>query len=152
MARSRKRKRRLLRKIARNLPRGYSLSGGYLRLNGKYDLDFILMNMGPWEITFKGHSVRMYSLRYLNFQVNGTDCVRCGLRGRYFRLERHALDMENEGNRFHFNLYAVGRAGEEILMTQDHILPKSLGGVNTLGNLQTMCRECNERKGNNEEK
>jgi len=33
-------------------------------------------------------------------------------------------------------------------LTCDHIIPESKGGPTTFGNLQTMCRPCNSRKGN----
>lgn len=32
-------------------------------------------------------------------------------------------------------------------LSLDHIHPYSLGGEDTLGNLQTLCRPCNSRKG-----
>ena len=38
--------------------------------------------------------------------------------------------------------------GEEILMTKDHILPRSKGGIDDISNYQTMCKLCNEAKGN----
>ena len=40
--------------------------------------------------------------------------------------------------------------GEEVLMTKDHIIPKSLGGKNTIYNLQPMCQFCNSRKGSSQ--
>ena len=46
-----------------------------------------------------------------------------------------------------FGLYAR-KDGELILMTKDHIVPKSHGGTNASNNLQTMCEECNNNKGN----
>lgn len=33
-------------------------------------------------------------------------------------------------------------------LSPDHIIPWSLGGEDTMENLQTMCRSCNSRKGN----
>ena len=33
-------------------------------------------------------------------------------------------------------------------MTKDHIIPKSKGGKDILDNFQTMCFECNTKKGN----
>jgi 5-methylcytosine-specific restriction endonuclease McrA len=46
------------------------------------------------------------------------------------------------------NLYAI-KDGLEVLMTSDHIIPRSKGGPTILENLQPMCHICNGRKGNN---
>jgi len=35
-----------------------------------------------------------------------------------------------------------------VLMTIDHILPKSRGGGNNINNYQPMCQPCNSKKGN----
>ncbi len=78
--------------------------------------------------------------RYKTFQNNLT-CVGCGLAGEYFFKERY-----KDSNTWHLNLYGV-KNGEEILFTKDHIIPKSKGGLNTMGNLQTMCYDCNHEKG-----
>lgn len=32
-------------------------------------------------------------------------------------------------------------------LTIDHVIPRSRGGTDDLGNLQTLCRTCNSRKG-----
>jgi len=37
------------------------------------------------------------------------------------------------------------------MMTVDHIVPKSKGGLRTLDNLQPMCENCNVKKGNTHE-
>jgi hypothetical protein len=94
----------------------------------------------------------------------GLACVTCGIQGIYFALERttkrvakvakgkpggytftyHAMsDAE-----WHFNLYALTEDGHEILMTKDHIVPKSKGGHHAMYNYQLMCQKCNSRKGN----
>lgn len=45
------------------------------------------------------------------------------------------------------NLYASGPTGV-VLMTRDHIIPKSLGGVDDWHNMRPGCSTCNERRGN----
>lgn len=47
----------------------------------------------------------------------------------------------------HLNLYYVD-TNHKILITRDHIRPLSKGGSDTLDNLQTMCIDCNQMKGN----
>lgn len=43
---------------------------------------------------------------------------------------------------------AIDENGKEVLMTKDHIIPKSKGGADDISNYQTMCERCNEAKGN----
>jgi len=38
--------------------------------------------------------------------------------------------------------------GSKQWLEYDHIKPFSLGGKNTVDNLQLLCRRCNEKKGN----
>jgi hypothetical protein len=89
--------------------------------------------------------VGMRSLRMLNFKIHGITCVvpDCGLVGKFFAKEK---SHERDGS-YHLNLYAVREDGVEVLMTQDHIIAKSMGGANELQNLQTMCAPCNCKKG-----
>lgn len=89
-----------------------------------------------------GDVVNVGSLRLMNFKVHGLTCVTCGLTGSFFAKEKTRKDKT-----YHLNLYAV-RDGAEILMTQDHIVPISLNGKNSLDNVQTMCTKCNCEKGN----
>ena len=46
----------------------------------------------------------------------------------------------------HLNLYGRMRNGRLILMTRDHIFPRSKGGGEDISNQQTMCATCNNRK------
>jgi hypothetical protein len=84
------------------------------------------------------------SLRYQVFRQSHV-CVRCGLPGAYFALEK-SIHEEN-ARKWHLNLYGIGPDGREILFTKDHIIPVSKGGPDTLKNLQTMCEICNGEKG-----
>lgn len=92
-----------------------------------------------------GVTVKMGSQRYSLFFNHGTDCVKCGLKGAYFWLEQ---DKSQSGTAWHFNLYGVLDDGTEVLMTKDHIIPKSKGGKNHINNYQTMCERCNSKKSN----
>jgi len=95
---------------------------------------------GQKEIEFDGDMVNAKSLRYKCFIKKGIRCRSCGITGRYFAKEKHLID--------NLNLYGITKEGNEILMTKDHIIPKSLGGANHISNLQTMCIKCNMIKGN----
>jgi hypothetical protein len=91
----------------------------------------------------KSVDVAMGSHRYQLFVEKGIKCAKCGLKGEYFALERGVGDNPN---RFHFNLYGVDTDGNEVLITKDHIIPRSAGGKNKLPNYQTMCYVCNQDK------
>ena len=94
------------------------------------------------ERDYDGHMVKMTSQRYQLFAEKRTVCIECGLVGTHFWLEKNKWQ---EGDRYHFNLYGV-RDGVEVMLTKDHIVPKSKGGKNTLSNYQTMCFDCNIEK------
>lgn len=103
----------------------------------------------PWRrsneriyVDFDGDMINMNSQRYHNFRLNGTKCIKCGIEGKYFIKEKH-----QEKDPYHFNLYAVNKNGKEILMTKDHILSIAQDGKDHLSNYQTMCKNCNIRKG-----
>jgi 5-methylcytosine-specific restriction endonuclease McrA len=114
----------------------------------KLTLDEVFSVIGPKVKyhSFNGCKIKTTSLRYKLFKQKGTRCVSCGLVGSFFALERDKLASEDVG--WHLNLYAVDKDGSEVLMTKDHIFPKSRGGKDTLENLQTMCTVCNFKKGN----
>ena len=64
----------------------------------------------------------------------------CGLNGQYFWLEHSGCFPP------HFNLYGVNRHGHEVMLTMDHIEPKSKGGKTEPENLQVLCQRCNKIK------
>lgn len=62
---------------------------------------------------------------------------------------------QNERSRPVLNLFATRhyktkkRAARLVMMTRDHIIPKSLGGVDSVENLRPGCELCNGRRGSN---
>ena len=48
---------------------------------------------------------------------------------------------------FERDAYRCIRCGSHVDLTCDHTIPESKGGPTELGNLRTMCRTCNSRKG-----
>lgn len=94
--------------------------------------------------------VKVSSLRLELFRRN-PKCVSCERVGSLWMLQAH---RSNEAP--HLNLYHVGDEVQEwkrlaqdglVMMTKDHIIPRSRGGPTNLENLQTMCTICNGKKG-----
>lgn len=98
-------------------------------------------------------SVKVSSLRLELFRRDPR-CVGVGCKrvGSLWLLESHHRKIPP-----HLNLYHVGEPIDQhirlsrdglVLMTKDHIIPKSKGGPTNLTNLQVMCSICNGMKGN----
>lgn len=126
---------------------------GRLITMGTFALDDVLPHIAEGAVitvsimdddgTPRDCTVNVNSVRLQSFKKN-LSCVRCGITGTQFFLQRHAgskLEIP------HFNLYAKDDEGELVLMTKDHILPASKGGSNAISNMQTMCMVCNTAKG-----
>lgn len=96
------------------------------------------------KVNLDGDIIKGNSQRYQTFFTKGAKCVCCGIEGKYFAKEKVSRDKS-----YHLNLYAIDENGKEVLMTKDHILPKSKGGQDHIDNYQTMCVNCNVAKGNN---
>lgn len=86
------------------------------------------------------------SQRLRLFARGDITCVKCGIVGKTFYMEKNINDLVAKP---HLTLYGVNAEGEEVMMTWDHIVPRSIGGSNSLSNAQCMCTECNGTKGNN---
>lgn len=112
----------------------------------KYALEDLLALVRPWHTkrdvhVFDGDPIKLGSDRYKLFKAKGVACVKCGIVGEFFAKTRGF-----DGS-FHMNLFAVRPDGREVLMTKDHIVPRSRGGPDHLDNYQTMCSPCNAKKG-----
>lgn len=119
---------------------------GHVYAKECYPVDQILplLGSGKRPVILDGDMVSVGSMRLLCFKEHGVACVspNCNLVGSFFRKERHLREA-----RYHLNLYAIADDGREVLMTVDHITPRSHGGISTLNNLQTMCFSHNVKKG-----
>jgi len=95
------------------------------------------------KVLINNELINMASDSYKVF-FNNRKCVKCSIEGQLMAMEKGENDIS-----YHFNMYGIDEFGHEVLMTKDHIVPKSKGGNNSLSNLQTMCVKCNNKKGNN---
>lgn len=72
----------------------------------------------------------------------GYQCVEdnCNLKDFHFGL---GID---KGGGLHLDLYGYDQEGDIVMITIDHIVPKSKGGSDTIDNFQPMCKVHNEMK------
>ena len=101
-----------------------------------------IYNQKTKYIEIEGYKVRTKEDRYLNFIKHGFKCSKCGIEGKYVNLECNS----QKGN--HLNVYAE-KNGQAVLLTKDHIYPKSKGGLNNIKNYQVLCEKCNTIKSDN---
>ena len=117
---------------------------GYHRI-AKLTLEEVLPHLGQQRHKFviggRKYNVRTANQRLLALARSQT-CACCGIKGTHFWLECSGCMSP------HFNLYATNEHGDEVLMTIDHILPRSKGGETQQDNLQTLCTTCNGLKKN----
>ena len=110
-----------------------------------HSMEWVTSSKREFLVNGEKISIPMGSHRYQLFAEKGIECVKCGIKGVYFAIERNA---NNNPNKYHLNLYGFDKSGKEIMITKDHIVPRSKGGKNIISNYQTMCFECNNNKGN----
>ena len=97
------------------------------------------------KVDFDGDFINMAIDKYKCFKVKGIKCIKCGLKGSFFRKEE--ILGRHHPSYCQLSLYATDSKGNLVLMTKDHIIPQSKGGKNHLNNYQTMCQRCNSKKG-----
>jgi len=98
-------------------------------------------------VSYHNRRVGLDGFKWRVFKDKGVKCKHCGRQGKVVLLEKSFKN--NDPPRF--NLYAIKDDGSLLLMTIDHIVPKSRGGSNELNNLQPLCCECNGKKDNKTE-
>lgn len=99
------------------------------------------------RIQYNGITIGIRSSDYLRFIFsenvvkNDFRCAICGTRASHFRIKK-----DSQSNRFYLHLYGFVKRDnctKYIIFNRDHIIPKALGGTNTLENYQLTCSECN---------
>lgn len=121
----------------------------------KYPIDFVHKLFKQWQENFWNLTpskrnkiaqyvdmlpVKVYLPTYELF-LNNTKCCHCGLEGNCYVLEHSP-----HSGFWHFSLYYIDE-NKKILFTKDHIYPKSKGGMSQIFNYQTLCINCNKKKG-----
>ena len=120
---------------------GYERFRIYLEFESILEKIVFAKKNGEQFFRLDGFNIPTNDLRYETF-LNQTYCVECGLKASFIAIER----SDYHGGIFHLNLYSL-QNGIEVLMTRDHILPKSQNGSEHIENMQTMCTHCNGKKG-----
>ena len=103
----------------------------------------------PDRVMLDGDMIKANSQRLQLFYTKGFKCVNCGTEGKFFIKVKNRSNKGELDNFYHLELVGITPSGKYVLMTKDHILPKSKGGKDVLENYQTMCFECNNQKSNN---
>ena len=86
----------------------------------------------------------IFSLLTISFQV------------KYDNSENKILSISlketSSKDKFHINVYGTRKSdGKHIVLTKDHIYPRSMGGLDIMENYQTLCASCNCNKNNEAE-
>lgn len=100
-------------------------------------------------INFKGYYVNVSNNRLYCLSKNKKECSICGAKtiGGILYVEKSAIvDSAYREPIWNVAHIALSPNGEPVLMTQDHKIPISKGGLNSTENLQPMCRNCNSSK------
>ena len=71
-------------------------------------------------------------------------CWECGIEASCFIANKGQNDIVSKPV---LDLFAEAN-GKYVLMTRDHIIPRSLGGINDVKNLRVGCQPCNSARGN----
>ena len=118
-----------------------------MRRIAKFRISPVLNQIGPkrWKVRaqvngqWRNFNVRMGGER-MKLLGRTQKCACCGVKGKFFWLESMGARSP------HFNLYGVFKSGKAVLMTMDHIVPRSKGGKTEESNLQLLCSRCNNVK------
>jgi len=114
-----------------------------LEIKREHTVDEIFDLIRKGQQTMPEYKASLSTAKMRNFFHHGVKCKNCDVKGNVFRLQRYS-DARN----WHLNLYQVSSGNPDILITMDHVIPKSKGGIKDINNIQPLCSPCNNLKGN----
>ena len=91
------------------------------------------------NINDKQINVSINHSKYSMVKDKGFDCICCGITANKIYIE---IDNMKSA---HVNFYHSSE-DKEIMLTRDHIIPRSKGGKDIQSNIQPMCEICNQKK------
>ena len=105
-----------------------------------WDIKDYQIVLGGDLFSFGSILINLNEERLACFRRNGFTCHECKRSASLLALEY--IESKSYSG-YSLNLYSDDGA----YFTKDHIIPKSLGGKDSLDNYQTMCWKCNAKKG-----
>jgi hypothetical protein len=97
--------------------------------------------IGRSLVEVRGVAVSANTESLKTFKKRGPKCWLCGLEGEFFAAEK-----QRDQEVVHIKLY--GKQGKkEVMLTKDHVIPKSWGGRDTMKNYRVLCSVCNNQLG-----
>lgn len=84
---------------------------------------------------------RINNMKYVVFMNDQRRIKMRGVEGKHTYKEWSELKEE-----YHFTCPCCKRKEPEIKLTEDHIIPISMGGHNNIENIQPLCGQCNSKK------
>lgn len=116
----------------------YSVEYILTKINESRKLQIGWIEIDSIQVSIKGSKIK-------TFERKGCNCIKCNAKGLYFYLEKVNVD---DVDHHILQLISINKKGKELMMTKDHIKPRSKGGGDGIYNLQPMCIDCNNLKGN----
>lgn len=98
-------------------------------------------------ITPSRHHYSGRNIFYFLVKGKGTiTCCKCGIRGTHI-IDYKLKSEQKNGGGVHHDVFCLTYQGKFQMMTVDHILPRSLGGMDGITNYRPMCTTCNGKRG-----
>lgn len=103
-------------------------------------------------LNIQGKNIRVRAkVPRLRLFIRDRKCACCGIEGNLFAVDTIITKKGMQATPPYLNLYChePEKGNNYVMMTLDHIIPKSMGGRQVPSNTQAMCINCNQKKKNN---